>query len=35
MRKHITWAPPVNGRHAGGSGSENGTPETAALRPAG
>jgi serine/threonine-protein kinase RsbW len=39
MRKQITWAPAVSGRHAGGSSgtgsSQDGTRETAALRPAG
>ena len=34
MRKQITWAPAVNGRHAG-RGSPNGTRNTAALRKAG
>jgi len=34
MRKQITWAPAVNGRHAGRS-SPNGTRDTAALRKAG
>jgi hypothetical protein len=32
MRKQITWAPPVNGRHAGGRSSPNGTRHTVALR---
>jgi serine/threonine-protein kinase RsbW len=35
MRKQITWAPAVTGRHAGGSGGQDGTRESAALRPAG
>ncbi|MDR2987123.1 MAG: ATP-binding protein [Nocardiopsaceae bacterium] len=35
MRKQITWAPDVNGRHAGGRPSPNGTQDTAALRQAG
>ena len=35
MRKQMTWAPPVNGRHAGGQSSPNGTRHTAALRRAG
>jgi hypothetical protein len=35
MRKQITWAPVVNGRHAGGQNSPNGTQDTAALRKAG
>lgn len=44
MRKQITWAPAVAGRHAGGSGQgsvgqgsagQNGTGGSAALRPAG
>lgn len=35
MRKQITWAPSVNGRHAGGQSSPNGTRDTAALRKAG
>jgi serine/threonine-protein kinase RsbW len=34
MRKQITWAAPVNGRHASGRPSPNGTRHTAALRPA-
>jgi serine/threonine-protein kinase RsbW len=35
MRKQITWAPSVNGRHAAGQPSPNGTQDTAALRKAG
>ena len=35
MRKQITWAPAVNGWHAGGQSSPNGTRDTAALRKAG
>jgi serine/threonine-protein kinase RsbW len=35
MRKQITWAPAVRGRHAGGRSSPNGTQDTAALRRAG
>ena len=35
MRKQITWAPAVNGRHAGGRSSPNGSQGTAALRRAG
>ena len=35
MRKQITWAPAVAGRHAGGPAGRDTTRETAALRPAG
>jgi len=35
MRKQITWAPAANGRHAGGGRGQDGTRETAELRPAG
>ena len=35
MRKQLTWAPAVNGRHAGGHPGPNGTQDTAALRKAG
>lgn len=35
MRKRLTWAPEVTGRHAGAPGGPNGTRQAAALREAG
>jgi hypothetical protein len=35
MRKRLTWAPEVTGRHASAAGSPNGARQPAALREAG